>query len=95
MLLDLPSMLECCTHAGSPLPRFHLSTLHCRCHLPAALGFVSGPESLPTFFQKLEFLCSAYCLLASTSSCFSWPGTEIVTRVSVLDLEHTFPLQKC
>lgn len=23
------------------------------------------------------------------------PGMEIVTRVSVLDLEHTFPLQKC
>lgn len=67
----------------------------CRCNLPAALDFISGAESSPTFFQKLEFLCLACCLLASTSSCFSWPGMEIVTRVSVLDLEGSFPLQKC
>lgn len=95
MLLDFPSMLECCPHAGSPLPCSHLSMLHCRCNLPAALGFISGAESSPTFFQKLEFPCSACFLLGSTSSCFSWPGMEIVTGVSVLDLERSFPLQKC
>lgn len=62
---------------------------------PCSSGFISGAENFPTFFQKLEFLCLACCLLASTSSCFSWHGMEIVTRVSVLDLECTFPLQKC
>lgn len=70
-------------------------SLHCRCNLPAALGLISGAESSPTFFQKLVFPCSACFLLGSTSSCLSWPGMEIVARVSVLDVECSFPLQKC